>query len=94
MFAGHGIDKGELLLSWKKVKPLFRPVLVFSCMYLLVKEGRGGIPTTGCGCFGFTFTLFERFVIYYAFAYLLRGRRKLLNVLLDLSLLGLLLCWH
>lgn len=90
IFANHGIDKGEplLVLLWKKVKTLFWPALVFSCIYLLVKEGRVGIPTTGLGCFWFTFTLFECFVIYYVFAYLLRGHRKLLNVLLAFISVG------
>lgn len=85
MFASHGIDKNIALhnLIWKKVKTLAWPAIIFYVLWSVADNGTIRFPYNGFGYYWFTFTLFECFLIYYAFAYFLKNK-NMLNISLSI----------
>ena len=89
MFASRGLDKGIgiHMLIWQKVKTLVWPAVIFFVLFSLAEGRTIEFPAQGLGCYWFTFTLFECFLIYYVLAFLLKSKR-LLNLLLAFVSVG------
>lgn len=87
MFAHHGIDRGERLLSllWRKTRTLAWYSILFFIILAIFEHRKPSSLINGFGYYWFTFTLFECFCIYYILAFFLKRNKNIGIVLIIIS---------